>query len=70
MGEGGGGGGGVTKCEMTYTHTKYAPKFEVSSITFLRMSGFLADEVLRKATGDGLSSCSRSQHLLLQCSSQ
>ena len=48
---GGGGGGGVTKCDAIYTRTKYALKFEVSSILFLQITGFLADEVLRKATG-------------------
>ena len=38
--------------ETIYTHAKYALKFEVSSIIFLQISGFLADEMLRKAAGD------------------
>ena len=66
---------GVTKHETNYPHAKYALKFEVSSVIFLQISSFLADEVLRKAAGNYffsgvLLSCSFSQHSLLQFLSQ
>ena len=42
----------VTKGEAICTRAKYALKSEVSSNIFLQISGFPADEVLRKAAGD------------------
>ena len=39
----------VTKAKTILTHAKYAMKFEISSIIFLQISGFLAEEVLKKA---------------------
>ena len=72
--EGGEGGGGDQRRDDLYP---YKVRTEIQSVIdyFSLNFCFLADEVLRKAAGNylfygGLSSCSCSQHLLLQFSLQ